>query len=78
MQLAASSLSRSEDAQQMGWDKLFMVAPPLLKHSENMLAELFEAVWGAVYEDCGAKDHVVRECYVKCFPERCKAPSGAE
>ncbi len=26
----------------MGWDKLFMVAPPLLKHSENMLAELFE------------------------------------
>ena len=26
----------------MGWDKLFVVKPPQLKSSENMLAELFE------------------------------------
>ena len=32
----------AEDVQKMGWDKLLRVVPPELKHSENMLAELFE------------------------------------
>ncbi|CAL5221384.1 g3567 [Coccomyxa viridis] len=53
---------------EMGWDKILVVQPPQLKNSENMLAELFEAVWGALYEDCGAKDKVVRKCYRRCLP----------
>ncbi|BDA51205.1 probable ribonuclease 3 [Coccomyxa sp. Obi] len=61
----------AEGAIKLGWDKVAVAGKSFPKDKElttNMLAEVFEAVWGAIYKDSGNNQAVVHDVYKRLFP----------
>ncbi|EIE19876.1 ribonuclease III [Coccomyxa subellipsoidea C-169] len=61
----------AEGARKLGWNKIAFTGKSFPKQEEqaakNMLAELFEAVWGALYKDSGGNIHAVMDAYSRHF-----------
>ncbi|CAL8466420.1 g5956 [Coccomyxa elongata] len=61
----------AEGAIKLGWDKVAVAGKSFPKDKDltaNMLAEMFEAMWGAIYKDSGNNQTVVHGVYKRLFP----------
>ncbi|KAK9902840.1 hypothetical protein WJX75_008325 [Coccomyxa subellipsoidea] len=61
----------AEGAKKLGWHKVAFTGKSFPKADEqanrNMLAEVFEAVWGAVFKDSGNSCQAVLDAYARHF-----------